>query len=43
MTEEFYSAVKKEIALYQEKADYLIQSAAAAPRLWSGGSTKLPR
>ena len=23
MTEEFYSAVKKEIALYQEKADYL--------------------
>ena len=26
MTEEFYSAVKKEIALYQEKADYLIQS-----------------
>ena len=31
MTEEFYSAVKKEIALYQEKADYLIQSGSRSP------------
>ena len=37
MTEEFYSAVKKEIALYQEKADYLIQSGSRSPALWSGG------
>ena len=32
MTEEFYSAVKKEIALYQEKADYLIQSGSVMER-----------
>ena len=31
MMEEFYSAVKKEIALYQEKADYLIQSGSRSP------------
>ena len=31
MTEEFYSAIKKEIALYQEKADYLIQSGSRSP------------
>ena len=43
MTEEFYSAVKKEIALYQEKADYLIQSGSRSPASWSGGSTRLPR
>ena len=33
MTEEFYSAVKKEIALYQEKADYLIQSGNRSPAI----------
>ena len=33
MTEEFYSAVKKEIALYQEKADYLIQSGSRSPAI----------
>ena len=39
MTEEFYSAVKKEIALYQEKADYLIQSGSRSPAVmerWVG-------
>ena len=39
MTEEFYSAVKKEIALYQEKADYLIQSGSRSPSVmerWVG-------
>ena len=39
MTEEFYSAVKKAIALYQEKADYLIQSGSRSPSVterWVG-------
>jgi len=31
MTEEFYIAVKKEIAQYQEKADYLIKSGSRSP------------
>lgn len=31
MTEEFYAAVKKEIAEYQERADYLIQSGSTSP------------
>ena len=31
MTEEFYTAVKKEIAEYQEKADYLIKSGSRSP------------
>lgn len=31
MTEEFYSAVKKEIAEYQERADYFIQSGCQSP------------
>ena len=31
MTEEFYIAVKKEIAEYQEKADYLIKSGSRSP------------
>jgi hypothetical protein len=31
MTEEFYSAVKKEITEYQERADYLIQSGSQSP------------
>lgn len=31
MTEEFYSAVKKEIAEYQDRADYLIQSGSQSP------------
>ena len=31
MTEEFYAAVKKEIATYQEKADYFIKSGSQSP------------
>ena len=31
MTEEFYLAVKKEIATYQEKCDYLIKSGSQSP------------
>ena len=31
MTEEFYAAVKKEIADYQERAGYLIQSGSQSP------------
>ncbi len=31
MTEEFYSAVKKEIAEYQERADYFIKSGCQSP------------
>lgn len=31
MTEEFYAAVKKEIATYQERADYLIKSGSQSP------------
>ena len=31
MTEEFYSAVKKEITEYQERADYLIKSGSSSP------------
>ena len=31
MTEEFYLAVKKEIAAYQERADYLIKSGSRSP------------
>ena len=31
MTEEFYLAVKKEIAQYQERADYFIQSGCSSP------------
>lgn len=31
MTEEFYNAVKKEIAVYQEKCDYLIKSNSQSP------------
>ena len=31
MTEEFYTAVKKEIAAYQERCDYLIQSGSQSP------------
>lgn len=33
MTEEFYSAVKKEIADYQERASYLIQSGSQSPAI----------
>ena len=33
MTEEFYLAVKKEIAEYQERADYLIQSNSPSPAI----------
>ena len=31
MTEEFYLAVKKEIAAYQEKCDYFIKSSSQSP------------
>lgn len=31
MTEEFYAAVRKEIAAYQERADYLIKSGSQSP------------
>lgn len=31
MTEEFYSAVKKEISEYQERADYFIKSGCQSP------------
>lgn len=31
MTEEFYAAVKKEIAIYQERCDHLIQSGSQSP------------
>jgi len=33
MTEEFYAAVRKEIAEYQERADYLIQSGSNSPTI----------
>ena len=33
MTEEFYIAVKKEIAEYQERADYLIKSGSTSPSI----------
>lgn len=33
MTEEFYAAVKKEIAEYQERADYFIQSGCQSPAI----------
>ena len=33
MTEEFYNAVKKEIAVYQEKCDYLIKSNSQSPAI----------
>ncbi len=33
MTEEFYAAVKKEIAEYQERADYLIKSGSQSPAI----------
>ena len=33
MTEEFYLAVKKEIATYQEKCDYLIKSGSQSPAI----------
>lgn len=41
MTEEFYSAVKKEIALYQEKADYLIQSDSRSPSIMERWISKI--
>ena len=33
MTEEFYSAVKREISEYQERADYLIRSGSSSPAI----------
>ena len=33
MTEEFYSAVRREIAEYQERADYLIKSGSTSPSI----------
>ena len=41
MTEEFYSAVKKEITEYQERADYLIKSGSASPSILERWVTKI--
>ena len=41
MTEEFYSAVKKEITDYQERADYLIKSGSASPSILERWVTKI--
>lgn len=41
MTEEFYSAVKKEIAEYQERADYLIKSGSQSPAVMERWVTKI--
>ena len=44
MTEEFYLAVKKEIAAYQEKCDYLIKSSSQSPAvLWNAGYSRYRR
>lgn len=41
MTEEFYSAVKKEIAEYQDRADYLIQSGSRSPSVMERWALKI--
>ena len=41
MTEEFYAAVKKEIAEYQERADYLIKSGCNSPAILERWVTKI--
>ena len=41
MTEEFYLAVKKEIAAYQEKCDYLIKSGSQSPAIMERWVTKV--
>ena len=43
MTEEFYLAVKKEIAAYQEKCDYLIKSSSQSPAVWNAGYSRCRR
>ena len=41
MTEEFYLAIKKEIAAYQEKCDYLIKSGSQSPAIMERWVTKV--
>ncbi len=41
MTNEFYSSVKKEIAEYQERADYLIKSGSNSPAIMERWVTKI--
>lgn len=41
MTEEFYSAVKKEIAEYQERADYFIRSGSQSPSVMERWALKI--
>ena len=41
MTEEFYLAVKKEIAAYQEKCDYLIKSSSQSPAVMERWALKV--
>lgn len=41
MTEEFYTAVKKEIAEYQERADYFIQSRCQSPAVLEHWALKI--
>ncbi len=41
MTEEFYTAVKKEIMEYQERADYLIKSGSNSPSIMERWVTKI--
>lgn len=41
MTEEFYAAVKKEIAEYQERADYFIQSGCQSPAVMERWALKI--
>ena len=43
MTEEFYAAVKKEIAAYQERCDYLIQSGSQSPAVMDRWVLKIQR
>lgn len=41
MTDEFYLAVKKEIAIYREKCDHLIKSGSQSPALMERWVTKV--
>ena len=43
MAEEFYSAVKKEISTYQERADYLIKSGSQSPAVMDRWVLKIQR
>ena len=41
MTDEFYLAVKKEIAIYREKCDHLIKSGSQSPAIMERWVTKV--